>query len=103
MFRKFLSAVKKSFKWIRRHKYVTVTLVFLAIILVIDKNNMISLIRIKAKRAELTNEIKAMEADSASVQKKLKLYTDGNLNVIEDIAREHGLLKKNEEMYIIKE
>jgi hypothetical protein len=44
-----------------------------------------------------------MEADSADFQAKLKLYTDGDISVIEDVAREQGLIKKDEEIYIIKE
>jgi cell division protein FtsB len=51
----------------------------------------------------LTDEIREMEADSAEVQDKLKLYTDGDLSVIEDVAREQGLIKKDEDIYIIKE
>jgi cell division protein FtsB len=50
---------------------------------------------------ELRSEIKLMEADSANLEKKLRLYTDGNPEVIENVARENGLFKKNEDVYII--
>jgi cell division protein FtsB len=50
---------------------------------------------------ELRSEIKSMEADSANLEKKLRLYTDGNPEVIENVARENGLFKKNEDVYII--
>jgi cell division protein FtsB len=77
--------------------------VFLVIIIVVDDNNMISHIRNNAVISELNDEIRAMEADSAEFQAKLKLYTDGDLSVIEDVAREQGLIKENEDIYIIKE
>ncbi len=87
----------------RAHKYLTVTIVFLVIIIVVDDNNMISHIKNKATIDELTDDIRAMEADSADFQAKLKQYTDGDLSVIEDVAREQGLIKKDEDIYIIKE
>ena len=89
--------------WVRDHKYLSVTIVFLTIIIVVDDNNMISHIKNRATIDELNEDISAMEADSAEFQSKLKLYTDGDISVIEDVAREQGLIKKNEEIYIIKE
>jgi cell division protein FtsB len=64
---------------------------------------MISHIRNNATIDELSDDIRAMEADSAEYQAKLKLYTDGDLSVIEDVAREQGMVKKDEEVFIIKE
>ena len=52
--------------------------------------------------SDLNEEIRTMEADSAEIQAKLKLYTDGDLSVIEDVAREQGLIKENEDIFIIK-
>ena len=95
--------LKLLFRWMRAHKYLTVTIIFLVIIIVVDDNNMISHIKNKATIDDLTDDIRAMEADSAEFQAKLKLYTDGDLSVIEDVAREQGLIKKNEDIYIIKE
>ena len=77
--------------------------VFLLIIILFDDNNLISHIRNNTVINGLNEEIKEMEADSAEVQDKLKLYTDGDLSVIEDVARAQGLIKKNEDIYIIKE
>lgn len=98
-----LDKLKSVWQWVVGHKYLFVTIVFLFIIIVIDDNNMISHIRNNAVISELNEEIRAMEADSAEVQAKLKLYTDGDLSVIEDVAREQGLIKENEDIYIIKE
>ena len=100
---KVFDRIKALFNWIKNHKYIFVTIVFLAIIIVVDDNNMISHIKNKATIDKLTDEIKEMEADSAEVQDKLKLYTDGDLSVIEDVARVQGLIKKDEDIYIIKE
>ena len=98
-----LDKLKSVWQWIVGPKYLFVTIVFLFIIIVIDDNNMISHIRNNAVISDLNEEIRAMEADSAEVQAKLKLYTDGDLSVIEDVAREQGLIKENEDIYIIKE
>ena len=98
-----LDKLKVLGRWIAGHKYLFVTIVFLLIIVVVDDNNMISHIRNGAVISELNDEIRAMEADSAEIQAKLKLYTDGDLSVIEDVAREQGLIKENEDIYIIKE
>ena len=100
---KVFDRIKALLNWIKNHKYIFVTIVFLAIIIVVDDNNMISHIKNKATIDKLTDEIREMEADSAEVQDKLKLYTDGNLSVIEDVARAQGLIKKDEDIYIIKE
>ena len=100
---KVFDRIKALLNWIKNHKYIFVTIVFLAIIIVVDDNNMISHIKNKAAIDKLTDEIREMEADSAEVQDKLKLYTDGDLSVIEDVARAQGLIKKDEDIYIIKE
>lgn len=100
---KVFDRIKALINWIKNHKYIFVTIVFLAIIIVVDDNNMISHIKNKATIDKLTDEIREMEADSAEVQDKLKLYTDGDLSVIEDVARAQGLIKKDEDIYIIKE
>ena len=97
-----LEKLKVVGRWIVSHKYLTVTIVFLAIIIVIDDNNMISHIKNNAIISDLNEEIKTMEADSVEIQAKLKLYTDGDLSVIEDVAREQGLIKENEDIFIIK-
>ncbi|MBO7239560.1 MAG: septum formation initiator family protein [Bacteroidaceae bacterium] len=100
---KFVDRIRSVVRWIKGHKYLSVTIVFLVIIIVVDDNNMISHIKNKATIDELTDDIRSMEADSADFQAKLKLYTDGDISVIEDVAREQGLIKKDEEIYIIKE
>ncbi len=100
---KVVDKLKSLGAWIMEHKYLSATIVFLIIIVVVDDNNMIMHIKNNATIATLNDEIEEMEADSADIQAKLKLYTDGDLSVIEDVAREQGLVKENEDIYIIKE
>lgn len=99
---KFFEKIKVVLKWIRNHKYMFVTVVFLAIILVIDDNNMISHMKNRTLINELTNEIKSMEMDSVAIQTKLRLYTENDSDVIGDEARKRGLLKAGEDAFIIK-
>ena len=65
---KVFDRIKALLNWIKNHKYIFVTIVFLAIIIVVDDNNMISHIKNKATIDKLTDEIREMEADSAEVQ-----------------------------------
>ena len=94
--------IKIVFKWIKNHKYIFVTLVFLAIILVLDDNNVIGHIRNRTTINRLTSEIEKMEADSINTQNKQNLYTIGDLGVMEDEARKRGALKNDEEAFYIK-
>jgi cell division protein FtsB len=99
---RLLNILKKSGEWIRNHKYIFVTIVFLLIIMFIDENNMLSHMRNQETIKALTYEIQAMENDSAIVEAKNKLFTDGDTSVIEDAARERGLIRKNEDVFIVK-
>lgn len=99
---RFLNILKNSGEWIRNHKYIFVTIVFLLIIMFIDENNMLSHMRNQETIKALTYEIQAMENDSAIVEAKNKLFTDGDTSVIEDAARERGLIRKNEDVFIVK-
>lgn len=99
---RLLNILKKSGEWIRNHKYIFVTIVFLLIIMFIDENNMLSHMRNQETIKTLTYEIQAMENDSAIVEAKNKLFTDGDTSVIEDAARERGLIRKNEDVFIVK-
>ena len=90
------------FRWIRNHKYIFVTLVFFAIIFLLDDNNLMRHMKNRSVINKLSSEIKEMEADSVNLEMKLRLYTDGNPEVIENVARENGLFKENEDVYIIK-
>ena len=70
---------------------------------IFDDNNLISHIRNNTVINGLNEEIKEMEADSAEVQAKMRLYTNRDSSVMEDIAHEQGLKKANEDIFIIVE
>lgn len=98
----FLDKIKSVIKWLWGRKYLSVTVVFLFIIILIDDNNVISHIRNGAVIGRLNDEIREMEADSVEIQAKLRLYTNRDSSIMEDIAHEQGLKKSNEDIYIIK-
>ena len=63
MYSKVLEKIKVVLGWIKKHKYIFVTLVFLAIILVIDDNSLISHMRNRAVIDDLETEIKQVVKD----------------------------------------
>ena len=100
--------LKKLFpilSWIRKHKYLTVTIVFLLIIVVIDDNNMFKHYKNQSIIAELEDEIAAMKRDSVEIiNRQNQLDYRGDVKVIEDLAREkYGMHKDNEEVFVIEE
>ena len=99
----FLDKIKSVVKWVWQRKYLSATIVFLLIIILFDDNNLISHIRNNTVINGLNEEIREMEADSAEVQAKTRLYTNRDSSVMEDIAHEQGLRKVNEDIYIIVE
>lgn len=99
----FLDKIKSVVKWVWQRKYLSATIVFLLIIILFDDNNLISHIRNNTVINGLNEEIREMEADSAEVQAKTRLYTNRDSSVMEDIAHEQGLKKVNEDIYIIVE
>lgn len=90
--------------WVKRHKYLTVTLVFLLIIVVIDDNNMFKHYKNQRIISELEEEIETMKRDSAEIVNRQKqLDFRGDVKVIEDIAREkYGMHKANEDVFVIE-
>lgn len=90
--------------WVKRHKYLAVTLVFLLIIVVIDDNNMFKHYKNQRIISELEEEIETMKRDSAEIVNRQKqLDYKGNVKVIEDIAREkYGMHKANEDVFVIE-
>lgn len=90
--------------WVKRHKYLAVTLVFLLIIVVIDDNNMFKHYKNQRIISELEEEIETMKRDSAEIVNRQKqLDFRGDVKVIEDIAREkYGMHKANEDVFVIE-
>lgn len=99
--------LKKFFpvlSWIKRHKYWSVTIVFLLIIVVFDDNNMFKHYKNQHIIAELEDEIAAMKRDSADIiNRQNQMDYRGDVKVIENIAREkYGMCKENEDVFIIE-
>lgn len=90
--------------WVKRHKYLAVTIVFLLIIVVIDDNNMFKHYKNQRIISELEEEIETMKRDSAEiVNRQRQLDYRGDVKVIEDIAREkYGMHKANEDVFVIE-
>lgn len=90
--------------WVKKHKYLAVTLVFLLIIVVIDDNNMFKHYKNQRIISELEEEIETMKRDSAEIVNRQKqLDYRGDVKVIEDIAREkYGMHKANEDVFVIE-
>lgn len=90
--------------WIRKHKYLSVTIVFLLIIVVFDDNNVFKHYKNQLLIAELEEEIATMKRDSIDIVKRqAELDYRGNVDMIEDLAREkYGMHKDNEDVFIIE-
>ena len=90
--------------WIKRHKYLSVTIVFVLIIVVIDDNNMFKHFKNQAVIAELEDEIAMMKRDSVEIiNRQAQLDFRGDVEAIEDLAREkYGMHKDNEDVFVIE-
>ena len=99
-----LKKLMRVINWIRRHKYISVTIVFLLIILVFDDNNFIKHYKNQHAIAEVEREIEAMKKDSVDIiRKQQQLDYKGDIKAIENLAREkYGMHKENEEVFVIK-
>lgn len=99
-----LKKLMRVINWIRQHKYISVTIVFLLIILVFDDNNFIKHYKNQHAIAELEREIEAMKKDSVDIiRKQQQLDYKGDIKAIENLAREkYGMHKENEEVFVIK-
>lgn len=99
-----MSKLKKTWEYIRQHKYLITIIVFLLTIGVLDEEN--SLIQrfshwreIRTLKTEIQHYRKQYERDS----RELKELTS-NPEELEKVAREKYLMKKeNEDIYIFEE
>ena len=81
-------------RWIRSHKYMFVTIIFLLIVIVFDDNSMIMHFRNQSKINALEDEIAVMLRDSLEVERKNALIAPGGEIVeIERICRQRKICK----------
>ena len=100
-----LARIKPLFNWVRGHKYLFVTIVFLLIVIVFDDNSMIMHFRNQSKINALEDEIAVMLCDSLEVERKNALIAPGGEIVeIERICREkYDMHTPDEDVFIIED
>lgn len=100
---KMNDSIGEIFRWVGKHKYLFVTLAFLAIIVVFDENNMLKHIQNQREIVQLKSEIKELGEQHDELEKKL-LELDTDVYVMEKVAREkYGMHLENEEVFIIED
>lgn len=92
------------FAWIKRHKYLAVTILFLLIIFVVDDKNMFRHYKNQRTISQLEEEIEEMKRDSMEIVKRQSQLDFRNVEAIEEIAREkYGMHKDNEDVFIVED
>lgn len=88
--------------WIRGHKYIFVTAVFLLILFFFDENNMIKHFHNQREIAELKKEINELQVQIEDYNcRSNELHKD--ISVMEKVARErYGMHKEGEEIFIVE-
>ena len=101
----FFSKLTPALDWIRNHKYLFVTIIFLVIVILIDDKSMIKHFENRHKIAALEEEIAGMERDSVEIERKnAKIGPNGDIEEIEKICREkYNMHTENEDIFIIEE
>lgn len=100
----FLKKILIPFNWIRSHKYITVTAVFLAIVILIDDNSMLKHMENQKEISTLKKKIAAMERDSAEYEEKSShLGAEAKREDIEDVGRErYDMHSPDEDLIVIR-
>ncbi len=87
----------------RRHKYLVVTIAFVAIIGVLDENSLVRRAMHKYEIETLKSEIERYSEQYEEDTRRLE-ELDNNPEIIEKIARERYLMKRpDEDVYIYEE
>lgn len=90
-------------KWIGRHKYLFVTLAFLAIMVLFDENNLLKHIQNQREIALLKTEINELQHRHDVLEMKLHEF-DKDIDVMEKVAREkYGMHLENEDVFIMED
>lgn len=105
MFKKTWGVIVVVFKWMKRYKYLVVSLIFFVIIFFVSKNGMMGRFANQRKKSELKEEIAQLRRDSARVVLlQSQLENNGNIDEIEKMARDKfDMHKKNEDVFYILE
>ena len=96
-------SISDIFKWIARHKYLAVTLAFLAIIILFDENNLLKHIQNQREISSLKSEIENLQEQHDALESKLEVL-DRDFEIMEKVAREkYDMQLENEEIFIIED
>ena len=96
-------SISDIFKWIARHKYLAVTLAFLAIIILFDENNLLKHIQNQREISSLKSEIENLQEQHDALESKLEV-PDRDVEIMEKVAREkYDMQLENEEIFIIED
>ena len=91
-------------RWIRNHKYLFVTAIFLVIVLLFDEKSMMKHIENQNKIDSLKKEISIMQRDSMDIEARNAGLENKEQNEdVEKLAREkYGMHTPQEEVYVIE-
>ena len=100
-----ISRLTPLLNWVRNHKYLFVTIIFLLIVIIFDDNSMIMHFRNQARINALEEEIAVMMRDSIEVERRSALIApDGATADIEKICREkYDMHTPDEDVFIIED
>lgn len=86
-----------------KHKYITVTVIFVVIITLLSDHNLIEHIKNKNTISKLEKEIVVLEKEIGEYEEKLSGLSNDE-RIIEKVAREeYGMHAANEEVFIIEQ
>ena len=95
--------IKPIIDWVKKHKYISVTIAFLLIIFVFDDNNVFKHYKNKSVIENLEDEIAEMKRDSAEIVNQDERFSRGDVKAVEDIGREkYGMQKDDEDRFEIE-
>lgn len=105
MFKKIKGYASAAFLWMKKHKYLVVSIIFFIIVFIIDDNSMVGHISNNRKISELEREIVQLRKDSAHiVQVQAQFEDNGDISEVEKMGRaKYDMHKDNEDIYIIVE
>ena len=98
----FWGKIMAVLRWLRNHKYLFVTAVFLVIVLLLDDKSMVRHLENKKKIDTLKKEISVMRRDSAEfVARNASLYDEGDNVELENYGCDaYNMHSSRQEVYI---
>jgi cell division protein FtsB len=99
---KIVNKLVEIFRFIRKHKYLSTTVVFVVFITFMDENNLIHRMKQNREIGQLRGKIEKYKKEYDESTQQLNELTE-NPDIREKIAREKYLMKKpNEDIYVFE-